>query len=83
MVQRRASLVILAASSALIMANASDDSAKTDPDAVICKLKAKTNTRFPTKTCRTRAQWDAITEQSQRDASEQINRPIINRGDNG
>lgn len=83
MTQRGVSLAILTISSSLMLANANEKTAKNDPDAMICKSEARTNTRFPTKTCRTRAQWDALIEQSKRDASDAINKPAINRGDNG
>ena len=46
-------------------------------DKVVCKNKAKTGTRFPNKTCRTRAEWEKITAQNKRDASEMIDKPAI------
>ena len=47
------------------------------PDDVICKTDAKTGTRFRTRDCRTRAQWEAQAEQQMRDAKEMIDRPVI------
>ena len=46
-------------------------------DRLVCKSKAKTGTRFQTKTCRTVREWDQIAEQQKRDAAEMINRPQI------
>lgn len=31
-----------------------------DPNKLICKTKAKTGSRFPEKTCMTKAQWDEL-----------------------
>jgi hypothetical protein len=48
-------------------------------DKLVCKDKARTGTRFPAKMCRTRAQWEQITLQHRREASEMIDRPVQNR----
>jgi len=48
-----------------------------DPDEVICKREKKVNSRFTTKTCHTRAEWDAISEANKRDFVEQRDRPSI------
>ncbi len=34
--------------------------ATADPDKLICKSKAKTGSRFPERTCMTKAQWDDL-----------------------
>lgn len=47
------------------------------PDDVICRTEAKTGTRFRSRDCRTRAQWEAQAEQQMRDAKEMIDRPVI------
>jgi hypothetical protein len=31
-----------------------------DPDKLICKTRTKTGSRFPEKTCMTKAQWDEL-----------------------
>lgn len=48
-----------------------------DPDELICKREKKVNSRFTTKTCHTRAEWDAISEANKRDYAEQRDRPSI------
>ena len=42
---------------------------------LVCKTIAKTNTRVGKRTCRTRAEWEQVAEQSRRGAEEWINRP--------
>ena len=37
-----------------------------DADTVVCKVEAKTNTRFGMRTCHTRAEWKVISEQNRR-----------------
>lgn len=44
---------------------------------LVCKRKPVTGTRFPTKTCRTLAEWDKIAEANKRGAAEMMNRPTI------
>jgi hypothetical protein len=53
-------------------------SAERDAEQVVCKSKAKTNTRFPKKICHTRAEWDQISSQHQREAQEEMSRPMTN-----
>ena len=53
------------------------DKAKSDRDEVVCKHQKRTDSRFTTKTCRTRAQWDEMAEQQKRDYAETRNRPVI------
>jgi len=69
---------ILAAAAAQAPAQGADgDRSERAEERVICKSKAKTGTRFKTKTCRTVAQWDQMAEQHRRDAAETIDRPQI------
>lgn len=56
------------------------ESQKRPEDERVCKQRASTGTRFTKKTCRTRAEWEAITEAARRDAAEAINRPVANAG---
>lgn len=44
----------------------SDPILDSDPDVVVCKVETKTNTRFGTRTCHTRAEWKVIAEQNRR-----------------
>lgn len=48
-----------------------------DANAAICKRDRATGTRFQTKTCRTKAQWDALAEEQKRNYSEMRDRPVI------
>lgn len=43
-----------------------------DADTVVCKVEAKTNTRFGTRTCHTRTEWKVISEQNRRAAREAL-----------
>ena len=56
------------------VANAADT--KAPGSKLVCKSEAKTGTRFPKKTCMTKAEWDAATEQSRKDASELIDKQL-------
>ena len=52
---------------------------KKDPSTVVvCKQTARTNTRFAKRTCKTRADWDLISEQAKRDAKEMFHAPRPN-----
>lgn len=46
-------------------------------DKVVCKRAQRTGTRFKKETCKTVAQWEALTEQHRRDLSETVNRPQV------
>lgn len=73
--------VIALAAVAALMASplfAETEQPAKDPNKIICKSKAKTGTRFPTKTCRTRAEWEQIAEAAKRDAKDVLDQPIIN-----
>ena len=48
-----------------------------DPDEVVCKREKKVNSRFTTKTCLTRGQWEAIAEANKRDFAENQSRHKI------
>ena len=37
---------------------AQDQDPAKDPDQLICKIEKKVNSRFTTRTCHTRAEWD-------------------------
>jgi hypothetical protein len=68
-------LAFLASSIALMPATAEvPDQAteKQDPSTVICKTDPKPGTRFASKTCKTRAQWDQMAEEHKRAASELV-----------
>ena len=56
---------------------AQDQDPAKDPDQLICKIEKKVNSRFTTKTCHTRAEWDAISEANKRAYAEQRDRPSI------
>ena len=56
---------------------ASPEARQADDNRIICKSEAKTGTRQKTRTCYTKAQWDKIREQNQRDVRELIDRPQI------
>jgi hypothetical protein len=56
---------------------ASAASEKAAEGKVVCKNKAKTGTRFPSKMCRTRSEWEQISAQNKRDAKEMIDKPIV------
>ena len=59
------------------VAATAQDTAKNDPDQIVCKREKKVNSRFTTKTCYTRAQWAAMAEQNKRDFGETRDRPNI------
>ncbi len=69
---------MIVATIALFTAGLSDDvAAKPDPQQRVCKHQKQTGTRFAKKTCRTRAEWEAVTEASRREAAESFNKPVI------
>ena len=72
------SILLWAAAAAVLSAPSAGaaNSARSD-QALVCKEKAKTGTRFRSKTCHTRADWDKIAEQHKREADEMINRRMI------
>lgn len=49
----------------------------TGQDRVVCREMMRTGTRFKSKTCRTVAQWEKMTEENRKTASELIDRPFI------
>lgn len=69
-------LAILLSSHPLAAQTAADEK-------LVCKTDAKTGTRFKTKICKTRLQWEQMREQHLRNAREVIDRPEIEtrRGD--
>ena len=54
-----------------------EEPAKDDREEMVCKVQKRTDSRFTTKTCRTRAQWQEMAEQQKRDYAETRNRPTI------
>lgn len=79
-------MLMIAANLAFILSvqeQVDPESSKPDDQKVVCKREAKTGTRFPTKICKTRAQWVEITESTKHMAAENFNKPSINgeRGD--
>lgn len=74
-------MLIIAANLAFILAaqgQIAPKAAKPEDQKVVCKREAKTGTRFPSKICKTRAQWTEITEATKRMAAENFNKPSIN-----
>jgi Spy/CpxP family protein refolding chaperone len=75
--------ILFAASSFALVATASipahaNEQKPNDPKKqTICKSHPKTNSRFQERTCYTREQWDQMTEQNKRNASEMIDRPYV------
>jgi hypothetical protein len=41
-------------------------------EVMVCKTRAKTNTRFGSRTCHTRAEWSQIAEQNRREAEDMV-----------
>lgn len=75
--QGMALLLAIGAATPLIAAETSPRPVSADPaDKIVCKTEARTGTRFPTKTCRSRKEWDAIREAALRDGHEMIDRPL-------
>jgi hypothetical protein len=73
-------LVILSAATpaaAQSEASSSEAARSVDDNRVICKKEAKTGTRHQTRTCHTKAEWEEIRLQNQRDLKEMVDRPVI------
>lgn len=70
-------LAMFGAAVGLGSAASSAEKPRADPDSVICKQQSKSTTRFKSKVCRTRAQWDALAEQAKRDYASMRDRPTI------
>ncbi len=51
--------------------------AKVDPNERVCKRRIATGTRFAKQTCRSRADWELISEQAKRQAAEEFTKPTI------
>ncbi len=51
-----------------------------DPDKVVCKSQALVGTRFHTRICHTRRDWEKLAEEHKRMAREMIDKPIIQIG---
>ena len=65
----------LAAGSALSDEPAPDKDA--DKEKVVCKERVKANSRFTTKLCLTKAEWEFRSEQHRKAFQEVQNRPVI------
>ena len=63
----------LAASPAL----AGDAKPKDDKDKVICKERTKVNSRFTTRQCMTKAEWDQQTETARSAFAQIYDRPMV------
>ena len=50
----------------------------TAPDKQVCKTQPRTGTRFQSKICKTRSQWEAEAEQARRDVADHVNAPRPN-----
>lgn len=71
-----AALTVVSLPAAPALASA-EPKAKDKRDEVVCKRQKRTDSRFTKKTCHTRAQWNEIAEQNQRDFAAQRGRPVI------
>jgi hypothetical protein len=71
------SLVALAVAATPTIA-AGQTPAQADDGKVVCKRQPMPNSRFKTSVCKTRAEWEQIREQQQRDAKEFFDKPKIN-----
>jgi hypothetical protein len=45
---------------------------------MVCKRLVQTGTRFKTRICKPKGEWDAEREASARSAKEMIDRPVVN-----
>ncbi|RYD65326.1 MAG: hypothetical protein EOP58_07740 [Sphingomonadales bacterium] len=61
----------------MFTAGLSDDPVKPDAQQRVCKQQKQTGTRFAKTTCRTRAEWEEISEAARRQAAESFNKPVI------
>ena len=62
---------------AAAQAVATQASASSDDNKIVCKGQTRPNSRFKDKVCRTRAEWEQIREQQVRDAREMFDKPKI------
>ena len=75
-----ASILILGAAQSAAAAPAAQQADEPNPTEIVCQYKAKVGTRFKTKKCATRAQWELMRENHIRGAREMIERPLVNIG---
>ncbi|MGX7953217.1 hypothetical protein ACWPM1_11715 [Tsuneonella sp. HG249] len=75
----RTMLAAVAGAALLLPASAfaQGDKDRNDPSELVCKSQKKTGTRFATKTCYTRKQWDDLTEANKRNYAEMRDRRTI------
>jgi len=68
----------LSFTSAVAAASADPATDKDKANEKVCKKDQRTGTRFQSKICYTRAQWEEIEEKAKRDARDFINQPVAN-----
>ena len=68
---------ILVASAALIAPAANAADAPADGNKLVCRSIRVTGTRFPTRICHKKADWDRMREQQRRDAEELLNSRVV------
>jgi hypothetical protein len=74
---RKTLLVLVAASVAAGPAFAAASKSGKGGEDKVCKRQAKTGTRFASKICYTKTEWEEITEANKRAAAENFNKPTI------
>ena len=72
-------VAIMAAGAPVVQLPAQATAAKADPNHIVCKTQPRKGTRFRDKICHTRAEWDQITEENKRAASEMVTQSINRR----
>ena len=75
---RKTLFALVAVSLASGPAFAGSTKSKDGAQDMVCKRQAKTGTRFASKICYTKAQWEEITEANKRAAAENFNKPAVN-----
>jgi hypothetical protein len=72
-----AAVVLAFPVSSAVHAKAGASEAADAGEKIICKERRKTGTRFTTKTCKTAAQWEKMSEEHRASAKEMVDRPQI------
>ena len=74
-------LIVAAAAGALVATGGASAKEKKpeDPDKKICKFEGDSTSRIAKKTCKTRAEWDALKAQRQEGGVDSTYRPIEQR----
>jgi len=73
-----AALLLSASAEAATTAGAQPAASPPAKEQKICKVRRRTNSRFTQWTCQTKSEYDTQTEETQRNAQEQLNRPSSN-----